>query len=203
MNLLKQREAVAIESEREGGRPRGISVEAAAWIGVALLSLALRLVALDAAPLSASEAGQATLAWRAVAGQSMPGAESYSPLLFSANALLFWLFGASDSVARLLPALAGAALALTPVLMRKRLGRVGTLAAGCYLAISPTALFASRQVDGLMIAALGAMLLVGGLIRFSESRDRRWFLLGAAGLAVTVASSPSSYGLLVGIGLAW
>ena len=191
MNRVNGREAVSTGPEGEGRTRWRVTIEGGVWIAIALLSLALRFAALDAAPLGASEAGQAMLPWRAISEGSMPGAESYSPLVFSANALLFWLLGVSDSIARFLPALAGAALPLTPLLMRKRLGRLAALAAGCYLAISPSALFASRQVDGRVIAALGAMLLLAGLLRFSESGDRRWFMLGAIGAAAAAVSSPS------------
>lgn len=180
----------------------------ALWILVAVVALALRLIHLDAAPLNAAEAREATPAWRAATGQGMPEGTNYSPLLLVANALLFTLCGASDVLARLWPALFGGLLALTPLLLRSRVGRLGALASGLYLALSPTALVASRQLDGSVVAAAGGMLLLGGLVRFFDTDDtdqgndhRLWLGLSAAGLALAVTSSPVAYGLLLTLGL--
>ncbi|MFQ6101721.1 MAG: hypothetical protein ACE5OS_10885 [Anaerolineae bacterium] len=179
-----------------------ITLETVLWALIALIALALRLSHLDAAPLNVREAREAMLAWRSVTGQGMPQAD-YSPLLFAANALLFALCGAGDGLARLWPALFGSALALTPLLLRRRIGRVGALVTGTYLAFSPTALFASRQLDGAVVAAVGGMVLLGGLARFFDTERRPWLTLSAGGLALAVTSSPSAYGLLLALGLAW
>jgi len=191
-----------------------ITVEMALWVLIAVVALALRLAHLDAAPLNADEAREAMLAWRAATGvgqpfqaagrlESLPHASGYSPLLFAANALLFTLCGASDTLARLWPALFGSALALTPLLLRRRIGRVGALAAGLYLAFSPAALFASRQLDGTVVAAVGGMVFLGGLLRFFDTGVSRWLILSTGGLALAVTASPSAYGLLLVLGLAW
>ena len=179
-----------------------ITVEVALWVLVALAALALRLSHLDAAPLNEREASEAMLAWRAATGQGMPQAD-YSPLLFTANALLFTLCGSSDAIARLWPALFGSLLPLTPLLFRWRIGRVGALAAGLYLAFSPTALVASRQLDGAVVAVVGGMLFLGGLIRFFDTDAPSWLPLSAGGLALAVTGGPSAYGLLLTLGLAW
>lgn len=187
-----------------------ITAEMALWALIAVLALGMRLACLDAAPLTTHEAREAMLAWRAATGQGMPEG-AYSPALFAANALLFALCGASDRLARLWPALLGGVLALTPFLLRQRIGRVGALAAGFYLALSPTALFASRQVDGAAMSAVGGMAALGGMVRFLDTgrdthrgTDRRgWLTLSAGGLALAVTSSPSAYGLILTLGLAW
>ncbi|MBL7064106.1 MAG: glycosyltransferase family 39 protein, partial [Anaerolineae bacterium] len=176
-----------------------ITVEMTLWALIAVVALALRLIHLDAAPLNASEAREAMLAWRV--GQSFQTA-NYSPLLLAANTLLFTLCGASDTLARLWPALFGSVLALMPFLLRRRIGRVGALAAGLYLALSPTALLASRQLDGAVVAAVGAMALLGGLVSFRDTSERRWLILAAAGLALALTSSPVAYGLLLPLALA-
>jgi len=135
-------------------------------------------------------------------GRGSPGT-GYSPLLFAANALLFALCGASDGLARLWPALFGSVLALMPSMLRQRIGRVGALAAGLYLALSPTALFASRQLDGAVVTAVGGMAFLGGLVRFLDTGRHSWLALSAVGLALAVTSSPSAYGLLLTLGLGW
>ncbi|MCP4544384.1 MAG: hypothetical protein GY832_45310 [Chloroflexi bacterium] len=182
------------------------TVEAALWVLIAIIALALRLARLDAAPLSSREAREAILAWRAVTGQGMP-TTGYSPLLFGLNALIFALCGTSDGLARLWPALCGSALTLTPFLLRKHIGRMGALVAGFCLTFSPTWLFASRQLDGAIVAALGGMAVLGGLIHFFGTRenntaDRSWLALVASGLVLAVTSSSSAFGLLLTLSLA-
>ncbi|MBN1814530.1 MAG: hypothetical protein JXA14_22005 [Anaerolineae bacterium] len=187
-----------------GNTRRGprLTIEMALWIAVAVLALVLRLVNLGAAPLAAHEAREAMLAWRAVTGQGMPGV-GYSPFIFIADATLFALCGASDALARLWPALLGSMFVLTPLLFRHRVGRVAVLTAGVYLAISPTALFASRQLDGAVVAALGGAVLLGGGLRFLETGSRNWLVLAAVGLALAVTSGPSIYEMMLALGLAW
>ncbi len=181
-----------------------LTTEVALWVLVAVVALALRLAHLDAAPLNGPEAREAMLAWRAATGVGRPfQAAGYSPLLFAANALLFTLFGAGDGLARLWPALLGSTLTLTPFLFRRRLGRVGALAAGLYLALSPTTLLASRQLDGAAVAAVGGMVLLGGLACFFDTGASRWLTLSAGGLALALTASSSAYGLLLTLGLAW
>jgi hypothetical protein len=192
-----------------GQSPTHLTVETALWILIGAVALALRLARVDAAPLSSREAREAVLAWRAVTGQGMPEG-GYSPLLFGANALLFALCGTSDVLARLWPALCGTALTVTPFLLRRRIGRVGALATGVCLALSPTLLSASRQLDGAVVAALGGMAFLSGILRFFEAgvgegdgRSGRVALAFAVGgLSLAVTSSSSAYGLLFALGLA-
>ena len=179
-----------------------MTVENALWILVVAVALVLRLVSLASAPLNESEAREAMLALRATAGQGMPRGH-YSPLLFVLNGLLFFMCGTSDALARLWPALFGSALVLGPFLLRRRLGRFGALGAGLYLAFSPTALLASRQLDGTMVAVVGVMLSLGSVVRFSDTDRRLWLTWAAVGLALAVTASSSAYGLLLSMGLAW
>jgi uncharacterized protein (TIGR03663 family) len=192
-------EVTVLDRDIRGSR---ITLEMILWIAVGILALVLRLANLGAAPLAAHEARAAMLAWRALAGQGMPEA-GYSPFLFVANVALFALCGASDALARLWPALLGGAFVLTPLFFRQRVGRVGTLVAGFYLAISPTALFASRQLDGAVMAALGGAVFFGGGLRFLETGARSWLILATVGLALAVTSSSVFYGMALALGLAW
>lgn len=176
--------------------------QAVLWAVIVVVALAMRLAQLGAAPLTAAEARQATAAWQAIAGQGMP-VRDYSPLLLTANSVLFWISGASDVLARFWPALFGAGLVLVPLLFRRRLGWTGALASGIYLAFSPTALVASRQVAGTAIAAAGAVASVGGLFRFLETENRRWLMFGAVSLSVAITSGAAVYGLLLPLALAW
>ena len=181
-----------------------LTIEEVLWILVVAVAFALRLAKLNATLLSGSESWEALTAWQAITIQGdMPtSGTGYSPLLFAANAFLFALCGASDTVARLVPAICGATLVFTPFFLRHHIGRVGALATGLYLALSPTFLFASRQADGTALAVLAGMMLLVGVVRFIETGSRTWVSLSAATLAIGFASHSTVYGLLVSLGLA-
>ena len=186
------------QSARYAPRP---TVETGLWILVACIGLSVRVADLDAAPLSAPEAHQAMLSWRAVTAHDMPQT-SNSPFLFAATALLFALCGPSDATARAWPALIGTVLVLTPLLLRERIGRVGSLVAGLYLALSPTAIVASRQLDGTVVAALGVMVLLGGSLRFLGDGRRFWLGLATGCAALALTAGVSAYSMLLPMGAA-
>jgi uncharacterized protein (TIGR03663 family) len=178
-----------------------LTVERAAYIGLALLALAFRLANLGLHPLSDSEAAQALVAWRAYQGQPV-GEAGYSPLIVTLNLIGFLLLGGSEFVARLGPALLGLALVLLPYGLRRYLGRAGALAASVLFAVSPTALYFSRAVNGDIGAAVGGVVLVMGLFNWldrepdSQSSGVTWLYLAAAGLVLMLTASPSSYSTL-------
>lgn len=188
--------------ENESDRTVRLTYRQGLWVLIAVIAVVMRLAQLGSAPLTGAEAREAMLAWRASRGEGMP-LGPYNPMLFAANSLLFTLLGGSDELARLLPALFGAALVLMPFLFERYLGRVGALVCGLYLAISPTALVGSRQLDGTVVAAVGALTFLGSLLRFADTDRRGWIISAAVGLGVGVSSGAAVYGLLLPLGLAY
>ncbi|MBC7226853.1 MAG: hypothetical protein H5T61_06420 [Thermoflexales bacterium] len=184
--------------------PHASRITSYIWPLLLLLAAALRLVGLGAAPLSSAEAVQALAAYQTAHGGGIPPqAQTISPLLFHANVLLFALFRGGDGLARLVPALCGIGLTLTPLLLRRYLGPWGTLGSGLMLALSPTLLALSRTVDGAVPAALGVMLLVGAVARYLDSWRSAWIPLGGVGLALALTAGPAAWGLLLGLALAF
>jgi len=177
-------------------RFKGLDVETGLWILVGLAALSMRIAQLDGAPLSGDEAEAAAMAWRAAQGDGLPVSD-YNPLLLAANSLTFLLFGAGDGLARSWPVVFGTLLVLTPLLWRRFLGRRAALAAGVYLALSPTALVASRRLDGTVIGAAGAMVALGALVRWFETKDSLWLTVSAIGLAIGLSGGASLYGLVL------
>ena len=186
--------------------------EKALYIGLALLALVLRLIALGAYPLSDAEAGQALPAWRVLQAQPA-GQAGYSPLIVTLDLVSFLLLGGSELAARLGPALLGVLLVLLPVGLRRHLGRTGALAASALFALSPTALYFSRTVGGDIGAAAGGLALVVGLFNWLDSQTPNSPLpeggeagvrgtptlnlyLAAGGLALMLTASPSAYSIL-------
>ncbi len=173
-----------------------VTLETAGYIGLAFLAAALRLYQLGAAPLSAREASEALAAWRLVhPGVSLP--TPTSPLLFGVMAFLFAIANASDGAARLLPALAGSALVLTPALFRQGLGRGGALMAAAILALSPSMIYASRLASSEVLALLCGVILVAALLAALRSENGRWLYIGAVALGLGLVSGPLIYSILV------
>jgi uncharacterized protein (TIGR03663 family) len=159
------------------------------------LALALRLVALERWPLLDEEAGLALAAWRLARG--IPALlRGHSPLLFHANALLFFLTGGSDGLARICCVLFGSLIVLLPYGLRRYLGRIGALAASVLLAVSPSFVYFSRAVDGSVVVAfcgLGLLVVLAGVLE----RGRPTHVLAAASLLiVALLAGASAYTLL-------
>jgi uncharacterized protein (TIGR03663 family) len=185
---------------QDESKKAGLTLEVALYGLLGLLALLSRFYALGRHPLTAAEATQALHAWQSVSG---PGGDALaaSPLLFAGQSLAFALFGASDGAARLLPALAGAALVLLPYLLRHRLGRTGALAASALLLISPTVLFASRHGGGdVLLLAAGLAALVG-ILGWVDHRHPKYLYLTAVSAALALIAGPNVFTLAVALGL--
>ena len=174
-----------------------ITTEMAVYGVLLLVSLALRLVDLDARPLSSAEAARALGAWQLAQGREP--ALVGSPLLTNGTAVVFFLFGANDFTARLLPALFGALMVLLPYFWRERLGRAGALLAAALLAISPMALFASRSVGPEALAAALGLGLATALVRFADTGAPWYLYAGAAALGLLLASGAGAYFVLLAL----
>jgi len=172
-----------------------VTIETAGYMGLALLAAALRLYQLGAAPLSVHEAGEAMAAWRLVHPGLAPPTPA-SPLLFGVMAFLFAIANASDGAARLLPALVGSALVLTPALFRQWLGRGGALMAAAILALSPSMIYASRLASSEVLALFCGVVLVAALLAALRSEDGRWLYIGAVALGLGLVSGPLIYSTL-------
>ncbi len=153
---------------------------------------ALRFAGLNRTALDVREAAVAI----AAAGIEAPGvAPAGSPLLVSLERLAFWLFGAGDGVARLVPALAGLALILLTQGLRPRLGRAAALAAALLFAVAPAWVFFGRYVSAEGVAAAAIMAF---LAASSASPNRRRYLVPVAA-ALVITSGPPGLTFLIAI----
>ena len=119
------------------------------WRTVTLLT---RLMYIGNPPLNVEEGRRALEAWTLL----REGRVAYdgSPILTNLTSLVFTLFGDGDLQARLIPALCGALLVLTPLLLRPLIGGWWALLAALCLAASTTLLTASRSVSPAVPALL-------------------------------------------------
>jgi hypothetical protein len=116
------------------------------------VALVLRLINLGSLPLTELEAKWAMQALEIARG-SKP-ILSGQPLYILLTAIYFFIFGASNFVARLLPALIGSALVFLPSALRKNIGETASIILAFGLAIDP-GLTAASRVAGSSILSIG------------------------------------------------
>ena len=117
----------------------------------------------------------------------------HGPFLFHANALIYFLFGDNDYTARIVPALFGVFLVVSPLLLRRWLGRLGAAVASLLLLISPITLYYSRYIRNDVYIAVWTVLMIAALFHFLHSRKPGWFYLGAAVLMLSLATKEVAY----------
>lgn len=126
------------------------------------LALTVRLIRLAAWPLTEEEARWAIQAFHLTQGLRPDIGAQPGYVLFTA--LAFFALQASEFTARLLPALAGAALVIAPYFFRDRLGEKPALVLAFLLALDPGFLAISR-LAGSPILAVSALVLAWGAWR--------------------------------------
>ncbi len=154
----------------------------------------LRFLHLGALPLSDFEADWALQALHIT--QGLQPAIGPNPAYVHLTAVLFYIFGATNFLARFWPALAGCALVLAPWLLRGRFGHIPALVLAFGLALDPGLVAMSHLAGGPMLAI--TCLALAGLLWLDGRR-------AAAGLFAGLAllSGPSVWFGLLGLGLSW
>lgn len=159
-----------------------------------ILALGLRFVRLGELPLTDSEARLALDALSIAQGGS-PAISSHVAYT-NLTAILFFVFGSFNFLARFWPALAGTALVFVPFLFRDWLKPRAAPLLAFFFAIDPALVALSRQAGSPILAVTASLLAVGFWIR----RQPR-----AAGifLALALLSGPALWAGLLGLLLAW
>ncbi len=165
-----------------------ISIETLVYLAIVTAALILRAIRLGEPLLGEWEASQALAAHHLVqTGSGTPGVIE-SPVTLGTLALSFALAGASSGAARFMPMLAGLGLVLSPLLFRDRLGRTNTLITTALLAVSPTAVAASRVVGGYSLAMLALVVSLWAIDRHLGSGRSRWLSLAGMMLGIALLS---------------
>jgi hypothetical protein len=157
----------------------------------------MRFVALGTRPLDDGEAALAMQAWNALRGD--PVDLMAQPLLVYGTSLMFIIFGANDTIARMLPAVAGTALVATPYFIRRLLGQGPALVGTLLLAVSPICIYYSTSLNSAMIAVLVAGASIVALLRASPPHRAA---IAATGLALLCVSGPVGVAAAASLGIA-
>ncbi len=170
------------------------SLETILYVVLAVIGVATRFWDLGARVISHDESLHALYSWKLYAGQGYQhNPMMHGPFLFHANAFIYFLFGANDYTARIMPAIFGVALILLPYLLRKWLGRTGALLAAVFFAISPSFLYYSRYIRDDIYIAVFFILMVISLFRYLDERKNKWLYIGSAAMILGILSMEASY----------
>jgi hypothetical protein len=177
-----------------------------AYLAVLTVAILLRFISLGNPALSDGEARQAFAAWHLLSPETAGTGEITSPLAFAGAVFSFALAGATNAAARFVPMLGGIGLVLSPLLFRRRLGRLATLLTVLFLALSPTAVAASRRLDGAGMAMLALVLALAVFDAYNTTRSRQSALLAGMMLGAALLADYGSLVVLItmllGVGFA-
>lgn len=171
-----------------------ITIEQSLYLLAFALALGVRLLRLGVAPLSDFEANWALQAFQVAHGER--AALGPQPGYIMLTGLTFFLFGSSNFLARLWPALAGSLLIGLPLCFRRQLGAKAALVMAFGLALDPGLTALSRLAGGAMFAAGFGLLALG----LAYARRPLWAGI-CAGLALL--GGPAVLQGAVGLGLTW
>ncbi len=171
-----------------------IDRELAAYAGLILIALLLRLILLEAKPMHHDESQDAYFSWLLFSGHGLAyDPVLHGPLRFYLMGFNYLLFGVSDFTARLAPALLGTGLVALPYFLRRQIGSLAAFAAAVLFCLSPAYLYFSRFArEDIYVAAITLGLLVA-VFRFLD-RPRPWhpsLILGL--LAASFATKETTY----------
>lgn len=166
-------------------------VEILAWGGVLIVAAALRLLALgsDALSIEGSRHAYAAFALYQGSGTTLD-ASAGGPFAVVFSAMLFFLFGVSDEIARLGPALAGVGTVIAAIWLRPYLGRTGALCSALMLAVSPSLVYFARRDQPDAYATFFGTLLFVAILRLFDRGRRNDFIVAAVAAALLFVSTP-------------
>ncbi len=168
--------------------------EVAAYPALLLFALAARLWDLGSRAMHHDESLHAFYSYNLAVGDGYRhDPMMHGPFQMEATAGLFFLFGDSDFTARLLYALAGAALVGLPFFLRSRLGRTGALLVSAMLAVSPAMFYFSRFARNDILMAVWTFGLVIAMWRFLDEGKPRYLFWASGLLALAFATKESAY----------
>jgi len=173
-----------------------ITVEQLLYGALLLAALLTRFWDLGSRALHFDESEHAYFSWiYATGGGYKHDPLLHGPFLFHANALIYWLFGASDALSRVFPAAVGVLIVLLPWLLRSErlLGRWGALSASFLLLISPSILFYSRFIRHDVYCLCGTFLLFIAIVRYVEIPQARWPILGGGAIGFLLCTKEVSF----------
>jgi hypothetical protein len=125
----------------------------------------------------------------------------HGPLQFHYIDFFYTLFGATNDTARYASAVCGIFVVMSPIFLRRQMGRWPALIATFLFLVSPSIMYYSRMAREDAITAFTESLLVVGLWRFISERKPWDFYIACAGFALMFTIKETSYIIAVIFGV--
>ncbi|MCX6355726.1 MAG: TIGR03663 family protein [Candidatus Aureabacteria bacterium] len=166
----------------------------AIYLAIIVFTIFTRVYGLQLKPYHHDESLYATYSWYLYDGKGYKyDPMMHGPFMFYLDAMLFSLFGAGDFVARSSSAVFGIALVCCTLLLRRRLGKIGSLTAAALFAISPTFMYFSRFFREDIFVAFWAFLAFALFVNYLDTRKRGFLYGAAAAFAFVFCVKENSY----------
>lgn len=139
--------------------PKTLTMEKIILVACLIIGAFFRLVNLSSMPLSDSEAGLANHSLQLLMG-SEPSAGIDQVFLANFQAILFYIFGTGNFIARLIPAFVGILFISLPFVFRKLFSPGVKIILSFWIAVSPTFIALSRQINSSIILLFSLSLFI-------------------------------------------
>jgi len=165
-----------------------------AYAVIVVVILFTRLWDLGTRPYDHDESIHAWESWKLITGQGYQHSPVYhGPFLYHFTALLFGLFGVTDYVGRLSPALSGIVITLLPLCLTRWLGKRGVLMATLLMAISPVMMHRSRFLRHDQNAIIFNLVMLIAILNYLDARKAKHLYLFAAALSLGLAAKETTF----------
>ncbi len=171
-----------------------ISVEQGLYVALTGVAFILRFWDIGSRAMHGDESVHAWLAWNLYNGTGYQYDPVYhGPLQFLVTSVFFFLFGVSNTTARLMAVLFGTAMIGLLYLLRPYLGRTAALIAAFFVCISPAFVYVSRLERDDIFTSLFAVLLAISIFSFVRTRRIRYVYLAAAVGSLSLSAMENTY----------
>ena len=184
----------------EGSQERPSSVPAGrqAWLAAAVLfgvlALATRFWHLGDRPLHHDESIHAHQSYTLMKDGTWRYDPAYhGPFLYYANALVYRLFGVTNTTARLLPAIFGLLLIAAAIPLSRWIGRRAAIACALLVLISPHLTYFSRFIREDIYSLVFTLGTVLAFQMFLETDRAKWLTLAAVSFAFAGITKENAY----------
>ncbi|MFZ5916608.1 MAG: flippase activity-associated protein Agl23 [Chloroflexota bacterium] len=168
--------------------------ETALFVSILLAGAVIRFAGLGVRSIGHDGSIHASWSHDLYSGQGYRHNPTYhGPFLYHFTALIFFLFGDTDVTMLSSPAIFGVLLIGLPWLLRKELGRIGTLLASAMMVVSPLLVAYSKTLRHDMFLAVWTMLLVVAVFCYLRQRADRWLYLAAAATALALCTKEVAF----------
>ena len=171
-----------------------LNLETLVFASILVVTIATRFYNLEARVMSHDENSHVYYSWLLYQGRGYAhDPVTYGPLQFHLVALSYFLFGDSDTTARIPAALFSIASVAFLWNFRRYLGRAGALIAAFLFMASPYMLYYGRYVRNEAFVALFGLMTIWAMLRYFETGKTRYLYWLTAATVLHFTAKETSY----------